>query len=148
MSLDLQKRIIVPRLDMYGRWLFAIAWNEAKSGLNQEDIISALKSFFIHKRDVKYFICWLDNFSNQNKNLALFSFLIYTINGISTETITINYFEPGHKFRSADSFHHQVEESLKKLKKVYDFKDFVHAAEICTKRKMNVKQLSVEDFQF
>lgn len=76
--------------------------------------------FFVNNRDVKNFILWLDNCSSQNKNWALFSFLIYIINykGISAETIKINYFELGHTFMSADAFHHQVEESFKRHKKI------------------------------
>lgn len=172
-SVDLQKIIMLPRLEMYKkaiftqrliaynesfvpigkitaeRFPFAVLWHEAISARNQEDIISAFKAFFIHNRDVKHFVLWLDNCSSQNKNWAIFSFLIYIINyqGISAETITIKYFEPGHTFMSADSFHHQVEESLKRLKKIYDFEDFVHAVEMCNKRRVNVKKMLLEDFQ-
>lgn len=53
-------------------------------------------------------------------------FLIYIINSndIKTVEIYLFYFEPGHSFMSADSFHHQVELSLKKTSKVNDFMDF------------------------
>lgn len=78
----------------------------------------------------------MDNYSSQNKSWVVFSFLVYIINhhGISAETITLKYFETGHTFMSADSYHHQVNDSLKKPKKVYDFKDFVHAFEMYNKR--------------
>lgn len=45
---------------------------------------------------------------------------------IAAETITIKYFEAGHTFMSADSFHHLVEKELKRNPKCYDFQDFVN----------------------
>ena len=46
-------------------------------------------------------------------------------------TIILKYFEPGHTFMSADSFHHQVEQGMRKLKKVEDFEDFVGIVNKC-----------------
>lgn len=48
-------------------------------------------------------------------------------NEIVTETINIYYFESGHTFMSADSFHNQVEEAMKKEKNIFDFTDFENA---------------------
>ncbi|CAG9829587.1 unnamed protein product [Diabrotica balteata] len=62
------------------------------------------------------------------------------------QDITINYFEPGHTFMSADSFHHQVELSLKKKKKVYDYHDFVKAVKTCNLNRVVVKEMGVSDF--
>lgn len=170
-SVDLQKVIMLPRLEMFKKAIFAkrliaynesfvpvgkkskhqpfaALWHEAISGRNKEDIISAFYSFFIHNRDVEQFILWLDNCSSQNKNWSFFSFLIYMINSeeITAHSIRINYFEPGHTFMSADSFHHQVEESLKRQKKTYDFTDFVAAVEKCNRGKVFIKKMILEDF--
>ena len=41
------------------------------------------------------------------------------------ETLTFKYFEKGHTFMSADSFHHQVEDRNRRKKHLYDFNDFV-----------------------
>ena len=43
----------------------------------------------------------------------------------SLETITMKYFEKGHTFMSADSFHTQVERAARMMKNVYNFDDFV-----------------------
>ena len=40
------------------------------------------------------------------------------------ETITIKYFESGHTFMSADSFHHVVENEIRRMKFVEDFDEF------------------------
>lgn len=171
-SVDLQKIVMLPRLEMFkraifaqrlttynesfvpvgkirtGRFPFAVLWHEGISGRNQEDIISAFNAFFVQNRDIENFILWLDNCSSQNKNWALFSFLIYIVNfqGISAKTIKINYFEPGHTFMSADSFHHQVEESFKRKQKIYDFEDYVSAVQMSNKGKVCVKKMTVTDF--
>ena len=35
------------------------------------------------------------------------------------EKITLKYFEVGHSFMSADSFHHRVEKAAKRMKNIY-----------------------------
>lgn len=67
-------------------------------------------------------------------------------NEIKVEKITFNYFEPGHTFMSADSFHHQVELSLEKKQKVYDFNDFVDAVKSSCKGNVDVKEMNFNDF--
>jgi len=47
---------------------------------------------------------------------------------------------------SADSFHHQVELSLKRQKKTYDFEDFGKAVEAANKGNVNIKKMSFSDF--
>lgn len=73
---------------------------------------------------------------------------MYIINSheISAQTITFKYFEPGHTFMSADSFHHQVEQSLQRMKKVYDFNDFVTCVQSSNSGKVDVKEMKKEDF--
>lgn len=149
---DMQKVIMLPRLDMFKKVLFvnrliayhetfapvgvksklkphSMLWHEGISGRNKEDNVSALYKFLKENRDAKHIIIWLDNCSSQNKNWCLFTFLVYVINSseIAAQEITLCYFQPGHTFMSADSFHHQVENSLRKQKKTYDYPDFVKA---------------------
>lgn len=170
-SADLEKVIMLPRIDVFKKVVFtqrivvynesfvpsktlknnkpfAALWHEGISGRSKEAIISTFYSFMLHNRDVEHFVFWLDNCSSQNKNWAFLSFLIYVINSnkIAAKNITINYFEPGHNFMSADSFHHQVELSLKKAKKVYDFRDFVEAVKTCNLKRVTVKEMTVADF--
>ena len=45
------------------------------------------------------------------------------------KTLTLNYFEKGHTFMSVDSFHHLVEEHIRKKKYLYDFNDYVDCVE-------------------
>lgn len=167
---DLQKVIMLPRIDMFKKVVFcpriivfnlscvplgkkqkrllpvAVLWHEALAGRQKEDIISAYYQFFREMRDCEKIVLWVDNCSSQNKNWALFSFLIYIVNSaeISTTDIVIKYFEPGHTFMSADSFHHQVELSMKKTPKMYDFKDFVDVVQRANSKK--VKVITAADF--
>jgi hypothetical protein len=47
---------------------------------------------------------------------------------------------------SADNFHHQVEKSLNKAGKVYDFNDFVLCVQEANGGKVNVQEMKVGDF--
>jgi len=170
-SADLQKVIMLPRIDVFKTVLFtrriiafnksfvplgnqsscfplAVLWHEATAGRKKEEIISAYHAFFLHHRDVKHIKLWLDNCTGQNKNWALFSFLVFVINSteIQAETIELKFFEPGHTFMSADHFHHQVEKSLKQQGKVYDFNDFVSCVQNANSKKVCVKVMEVHDF--
>lgn len=168
---DMQKIIMLPRVDMFKKVLFikrliayhetfapvgkkskmkphACLWHEGISGRNKEDNVSALYLFLKKHRDVKKIIIWLDNCSSQNKNWCLFTFFVYIINSsdIAAEEIILNYFQPGHSFMSADSFHHQVEQSLKIQRKTYDFEDFVVA--VTKANSGNVEVLRMQHFDF
>lgn len=171
-SVDLQKVIMLPRIDGFKRVIFskrliaynesfvalgstkklppfAVLWNESISGRNKEDIISAFFAFMLSQRDVNCFVFWLDNCSSQNKNWCFLTFLLRIINSseISANEILVNYFESGHSFMAADSFHHQIELSLKRQGKTYDFDDFVKAVSECRmKNKPNVKIMNFTDF--
>lgn len=134
---DMEKVVMLPRLEMFKQVIFstrlsayndtfaplgeihnnpstskpvAVLWHEGISGRCKEDVISAFYKFFLLKRNVEECVMWLDNCSSQNKNWALFSFLVYIINSslIKAHKIQFNYFEPGHTFMAADSFHYQV----------------------------------------
>ncbi|CAH0547305.1 unnamed protein product [Brassicogethes aeneus] len=139
-SADLQKVIMLPRLDMFKEVIFtpiiiafnesfvpvdsnkeklcAILWHEAISGRSKSDITCAFHRFLSLNQDAQKIIFWLDNCSAQNKNWGLFCFFVHMINcnDIAAQQIDLKYFEPGHTFMSADSFDHQVEHSLKKRK--------------------------------
>ncbi|GBO39683.1 hypothetical protein AVEN_134105-1 [Araneus ventricosus] len=125
----------------------AVLWHEAISG-RKKDILNACYSFFYHFRDVKHIFIWLDNFSAQNINWTLFTFLVHLVNHypqISVDTIDIFYFEPGHTFMAVDSFHHQVELAMKHSGKVYDFQDFVQCVQQANSGKVGTKELDVRD---
>lgn len=126
----------------------AILWHEAIMGRSQADIISTFYRFFVHNRDAKNIVLWLDNCSSQNKNWALFSMFCYLVNSteVSLEQLEIKYFEPGHTFMSADAFHHQVEKSLKQKKKVLDFEDFVDCVKKSNSGKVDVLEMHLEHF--
>lgn len=175
-STDMQKVIMLPRLEMFKQVLFtpriiafnqsfvplgnisvtskavAVLWHEAIAGRKKEDVTSAYYKFLTsYGRDNKNIILWADNCSGQNKNWCLLSFLIYIINSdhIAAETITIKYFEVGHTFMSADSFHHLVEKGLRENPKVYDFQDFTNVVQNITKNNgANVaKVMKCSDFK-
>lgn len=99
-------------------------------------------------RDVKYITIWLDNCSSQNKNWALFSFLMFIVNSseVALDEIILKFFEPGHTFMAADHFHHQVELSLKRRKKVYDFADFCDVVSQTNSSRVDVINMQLHQF--
>uniref|UniRef100_A0A6P7HCL4 Uncharacterized protein LOC114349158 n=1 Tax=Diabrotica virgifera virgifera TaxID=50390 RepID=A0A6P7HCL4_DIAVI len=126
----------------------AVIWHEAICGRKKEDIISSFDTFFKYFRDVPLITLWLDNCSAQNKNWCLMTYLVHIINSSesATQTIELYFFEPEHTFMSADSFHHQVELSLSRHGKVYDFSDFENAVGATCSGKTVVKSMQHEDF--
>lgn len=91
----------------------------------------------------------MDNCAAQNKNWALFSYLVWLVNSeeIEADRIVLNYLEAGHTFMSADSFHHQVTKQLKQKGKVYEFDDFADAVQNSNSGKVIVSKLkSPSDF--
>lgn len=171
-SADLMKVVMLPRVDVFKSVLFtkriiafnesfapvgtcqqketpfAAIWNEAINGRHCEDIISAFHAFMLEKRDAKKIILFLDNCAAQNKNWSLISYFTYLINSdlISAEEIELNYLERGHTFMSADSFHHQVEMSMKRMQKVYDYNDYSKAVQEANCGKVQVKNMKPSDF--
>ncbi|XP_050547348.1 uncharacterized protein LOC126909029 isoform X1 [Daktulosphaira vitifoliae] len=65
---------------------------------------------------------------------------------LETMVIDIFYFQPGHCFMSADSFHHQVELSMKQMGKIYDFCDYEKSIKNSNKGHVDVKVLDGKDF--
>lgn len=170
-SVDLQKVIMLPRMDNFKAAIFtkrviafnesfvpigprnsikplAVIWHEGVSGRKQEDLTSCYYAFFLFHKDMKKITIWLDNCSAQNKNWCFFTFLIFMINSQELETMVIDifYFQPGHSFMSADSFHHQVELSMKHMGKIYDFYDYEKSIKNSNKGHVDVKVLDGKDF--
>lgn len=132
----------------------AVIWHEGTAGRSQGDIISTFSKFLLLNRDAIEITLWMDNCAAQNKNWALYSFFIYFINAeqTSVKKIKLKYLETGHTFMSADSFHHQVEKSLKQKGKVLDFEDYKNCIQssnsgknICIEMRYN-DFLNVKDF--
>lgn len=126
----------------------AIIWHEATAGRSQSDLISTFHKFLLMHRDVKEITLWMDNCASQNKNWSLYCFLIYFVNSNDTalNSIKLKYLQTGHTFMSADSFHHQVEKSLKQKGKVLDFEDYKNCVELSNSGKTICIQMHVNDF--
>ena len=77
--------------------------------------------------EIAKYAFWMDSCFGQNNNWFLYTLLVNEANHINgtVNEIVIKYFEPGHTFMSADSFHHKVEQGMKKKKRCEDFQDFV-----------------------
>lgn len=98
-STDLQKVIMVPRMDTFKVVCFtkrlvafnesfvpvagqkqlepfAAIWHEAIAGRKCEDIVSTYHHFFLFHREAKKIIIWLDNCAGQNKNWTFLSYLV------------------------------------------------------------------------
>ncbi|XP_031327380.1 uncharacterized protein LOC116160352 [Photinus pyralis] len=168
---DLEKVIMLPRLETFKTAIFtsritvynesfvpigkkknsktfAAVWHDALFKRSKDEIISAFYQFVLMKRDAVKITLWLDNCSAQNKNWSFFSFLLYIVNSdeINANEIVIKYFEPGHTFMAADSFHHKVELSMKKMgNKLYDFGDFVQAVKQAS-RQTEVLPMELQHF--
>lgn len=90
---------------------------------------------------------WLDNCSAQNKNWNLFLYLIMLINSedIQVEEVVLKYFESGHTFMAADSFHAAVEARMRRGKPVVTMDDFETAVKNA-KQRVEVMRMKPEDF--
>ena len=108
---------------------YAVTWHEAEGKQSTQEIASGYKFFIAYHRDVFNFIFWADNCSAQNKNWYIFT-LVNAQDMPTLNSIILKYFERGHTFISADSYHHSVEKSMKAMKNVYDYGDFVKALEM------------------
>lgn len=126
----------------------AVIWHEGVAGRSKTDIISTFYSFFLRHRDDEHIVLWLDNCSSQNKNWSLLAFFIYVVNSdvFNIKKLEIKFFEPGHTFMSADSFHHQVEMSLKRKRKVFDFADFEDCVQQSNSGRVIVVPMQCNDF--
>ena len=121
-------------------------WHEGVARRNDEDIASCFEKIMLHKgdRDTKHLVLEMDNCRPQNKNWTLYPALVGMLNNSCTslETITLKYFDAGHTYMSADSFHHLVEKEAKKMYNLYDFQDFLK----CVSNVGTAVNMNPEDF--
>lgn len=77
----------------------------------------------------------------------IFELLVLLINSNHTniKTLVFKYFESGHTFMSADSFHHLVEKSMKNAGRVHDFEEF-HNCVKSSGSSTNVIEMQAADF--
>ena len=103
-----------------------VIWHDEISGRKDEDVTSGYIKLLKSLRDVRDVLIWADNCSSQKKCWTLYTALVFYLNspGVLLTTLTIKYFEPGHTFMAADSFHHVVESKIRSKKFVMDFDDF------------------------
>lgn len=104
----------------------AVIWHEAIADRKDEDIASAFYTWINTLRDVKTLTIWMDNCTGQNKNWTFYSILFSVVNdqSIDVDEIILKYFVVGHTFMASDSAHGRIEKAMRKMKTVYDFKDF------------------------
>ncbi|CAM4578379.1 unnamed protein product [Leuciscus chuanchicus] len=121
-SVDLQKEEVLPRMPGLKTSIFTkriMAFHETfvsgTAGRSAAEITSAYVTALKKEMEICHCIFWVDNCSAQNKNWCLLSSLVCLVNGDTTtmEDITLKYFEKGHTFMSADSFHHGVKQEMK-----------------------------------
>lgn len=108
-----------------------LLWHQGVMGRNDEDIASCFQQF-LKTCDSSHVVIWLDNCTAQNKNWTLYPALVAVVNDPklkNLQKVTLKYFEPGHTYMSADSFHHRVENQVKKVRNLYDFRDFVNCVD-------------------
>ena len=108
-----------------------VLWHEGISGRKGEDVAAVFLTYLRTLEDIKTITIWLDNCAAQGKNWWLYTALANEVNKQygNFESITLKYFEPGHTFMSADSFHHTVEQGMKKKRRMDNFHDFVDVVE-------------------
>lgn len=133
---------------LYARKLptLACVWHEATSGRSANELISCFHRVLSHYSDMESVTIWLDNCSSQNKNWNLFLHLILLINSskILVKELILKFFESGHTFMSADSFHAAVEGRMKKSPPItfHDFEEVVATA----KRQVDVLTMDAKHF--
>lgn len=128
----------------------SVVWHEGTAGRKAEEITAAFIKAMKFERDCKHIVYWLDNCSAQNKNWCLYTSLVSLVNShdVDAEDITLKYFEAGHTFMSADSFHHGVEQQMRKQPdgSVYDFDDFCDVIKTTNSGKVDVMIMNYGDF--
>ncbi|CAG9824531.1 unnamed protein product [Phaedon cochleariae] len=74
--------------------------------------------------ETKHVTFCTDNCTAQNKNWVLFTACIILVNeDWSPESITFEYFQPGHSFMKPDSIHGQIGKKWKRTSEVLDYGD-------------------------
>ena len=121
-------------------------WNESVAGRSANDIISCFHRVINHLSHPRNITFWLDNCSAQNKNWGLFLHLILLVNSpiIQVNEIVLKFFEPGHTFIAADSFHAAVEKAMRTAPPV-TFEEFVDVVKIA-KKKVDVLNMEATNF--
>jgi len=107
-------------------------WNESISGRNACDVASSFeKALTFYMQNTSKVVIWADNCSAQNKNWTLYTALNLLVNDSENgyEDIELQYLEPGHTFMAADSFHAQVERSMRRVKNHYNMDDIADTIE-------------------
>ncbi|XP_063046269.1 uncharacterized protein LOC134459601 [Engraulis encrasicolus] len=151
-SVDLQKVIMLPRMPgvktavftrritafhetfaMVGKMstkkkkAISVVWHEGIAGRSAVEVTSAYVAC-LSLENVAHVTYWVDNCTSQNKNWVLLSTLVKIVNSDENpiDDITLKFFEPGHTFMSADSFHASVERMIKRRPGgvVLDFQEF------------------------
>ena len=168
-SVDLQKVLLLPHMPCYKAVIFtsrlivfnetfvpvgtsdepvfACVWHEGISGRNK-DLISTYFQFIMKYKEREEIIIWLDNCSAQNKNWALMTFLVFIINvpWTNLKMLSLKYFESGHTFMSADSFHHQVELKIEQKGVLNDYFDLLTCIQAAKSGNVHVKDMAYSNF--
>ena len=99
---------------------YAVTWHEVLGGRSASEICSVYKLFLCHHRDIANFVFWADNCSSRNKCWYLYTLLASMVNDKCSmlQSVAIKYFEKGHTFILADSYHHLVEKAMKEMKNI------------------------------
>lgn len=124
----------------------ACTWDESTAGRSANDIISTFHRVIDQYKETRKIVLWLDNCAAQNKNWGLFLHLILLINSndIQVEELTLKFFESGHTFMAADSYHAAVEKAMKSSPPV-TFPDFKYDLQVAQKN-VAVLDMHPEDF--
>lgn len=114
----------------------ACVWDEPTAGRSANEILSCFVRVINRFNDKDKIVLWLDNCSGQNKNWNLFMYLILLINSedMQVQEVVLKYFESGHTFMAADSFHASVEARMRRGKPVVTMDDFETAVKNAKKR--------------
>lgn len=124
----------------------ACIWPESVGGRGANDILSCFQQVILKYGHLSKLTLWLDNCSAQNKNWNLFQHLALLLNNedIRLKKVVLKYFESGHTFMAADSFHAAVEAAMRK-DRVITFDDF---KEVVQKAKKNVEIIDMQPHDF
>lgn len=124
----------------------ACLWPESVCGRSSNDILSCFHRVILKYGHLEKLTLWLDNCSSQNKHWNFFQHIVLLLNkaDISLKTVVLKYFEPGHTFMAADSFHAAVEASMRRAR-VVTYDDFKVAVEKA-KKEVDVLDMLTTDF--
>lgn len=130
---------------------YCFMWHEGIGGRGANQIASCVYNYILNyvPDGIKHLIFYSDSCSGQNKNIHMVCmFLLAVRNHPSVETITHNFFVPGHTHMDCDVDHALIEKAKKKTQMdIHHPRDWYQLVRTCGKKQyFTVIEMETEQF--